>query len=896
MNMDSRQVKEMDKLLVYLKPVRLRDRIFLSPYVKYVFPTILIALTVPLAAYGLLFAPLVKDKTGNVTCHIYSSYFVECAPGRNLTYDECVISGCCYNVLTNVCHHSLPSRHGYIVSSMSDSGASLTPRKTHSPFGSVNRDAVSLEIQSIDANHLEIILSMGDSTTRSSVDSKKRNFFQNFSKRDERLTEETLNVMPRNSESRTIAVELDSVSNLIPYVHYPEFSVSIARASSSVNDSTYIWTTARGPLILTESYWEWSIFMTNSTVYGLNDVQLNGTTNFIYNNENGTIIPAFLGITENGDGMACYVDYEGPMEIKMNNGSNLIILRGFSLPEMISVHIFAGPTPLDAVRQLGTSFSHMSQTPKGMSHGLHVCPNGDLTPLEDIILDLNNTILITEVIKVPWDSHCLHQKLCPTIELNLTDDALKKINLGREILSSTNRSFQPHLSPMLFHGNASLSSHLGSERLLLTDNNTQIYNGLYLASPVVYPDWANSRVPSTAESYLLNYIKELRTDLIYVRDSWPKDEQGMDFDGSSMGFDYMPQPLRDLMCNMTVPFDLISSTSSVHHTRHNSYSRSFRNFIQSNATVLELRGIAGEAGNSSWASLRKAIRVGVGSGLVGLLPPPMYVCGTGTHAVYLEADLCVRWYGAAVPWPHVMVLPERLPGSSYLPTAASLNAAKLLRLRATLATYQHTNLAKYYREGTPVMASTSLYYPKEPEVRDSWDQFMWGESILIGLVTLPEVYQVTMWIPGQYTWRHLQGGSPVTSSNCSTSVTAAIGEIVSLLRPGHVVPVHETVADTTLGTMRNDLDLLVNLLCDNECLAFGSIFYGEEEKGGDFLKIGTTNSSFTLENILSVQNYACDRTQAQSTFIRSVQILGTESHRINQNLCNLTEDTYEIIF
>ena len=107
----------------------------------------------------------------------------------------------------------------------------------------------------------------------------------------------------------------DSESDMNIYVHTPEFSITVTRKKNPKNNP--LLSTARGPLILTESYWEWTLYMTNGSLYGLNQLELNGTKNSIYRNENGTVLPAFLGITEDGEGTACYVDYDGPMEIQV---------------------------------------------------------------------------------------------------------------------------------------------------------------------------------------------------------------------------------------------------------------------------------------------------------------------------------------------------------------------------------------------------------------------------------------------------------------------------------------------------------------------------------------------------------------------------------------------------
>lgn len=70
-------------------------------------------------------------------------------------------------------------------------------------------------------------------------------------------------------------------------------------------------------------------------------------------------------------------------------------------------------------------------------------------------------------------------------------------------------------------------------------------------------------------------------------------------------------------------------------------------------------------------------------------------------------------------------------------------------------------------------------------------------------MTLPRVTQVLMWLPGEDSWRHLQGGSDVyhPSDTNDTSVPAVRGQIVTLIRPGFVVPIHEVIVSSMFTTM-----------------------------------------------------------------------------------------------
>lgn len=90
--------------------------------------------------------------------------------------------------------------------------------------------------------------------------------------------------------------------------------------------------------------------------------------------------------------------------------------------------------------------------------------------------------------------------------------------------------------------------------------------------------------------------------------------------------------IQTLMGNATVPCTLVSSArGKLHYAEHGLYSSDFSKFVRQRGdlTSLVVRGLFGESGNSSWAALAAAILAGVGSGIVGQLPSPMYACGTG---------------------------------------------------------------------------------------------------------------------------------------------------------------------------------------------------------------------------------------------------------------------------
>lgn len=96
------------------------------------------------------------------------------------------------------------------------------------------------------------------------------------------------------------------------------------------------------------------------------------------------------------------------------------------------------------------------------------------------------------------------------------------------------------------------------------------------------------------------------------------------------------------MNNRTLPSELLTPTGNYHYSIHNNYSQAFRNFIRTVVPTVEFLGPPGEATNTSWSGLRRAIRSSIGAGIVGQLPPPMYICGTGNFDSLIHEQLCIR--------------------------------------------------------------------------------------------------------------------------------------------------------------------------------------------------------------------------------------------------------------
>lgn len=126
-----------------------------------------------------------------------------------------------------------------------------------------------------------------------------------------------INLRSKKSQTSFHNISNTDLYGLSVQVNSPAFSITILRHRFNSTEIKLL-TTSLGPLIVTENYWEWTIHLINITLYGLESTFINGTTHWLYNNAQSSKVPAFFGITLDGEAFACYVLYSGPMEIQVS--------------------------------------------------------------------------------------------------------------------------------------------------------------------------------------------------------------------------------------------------------------------------------------------------------------------------------------------------------------------------------------------------------------------------------------------------------------------------------------------------------------------------------------------------------------------------------------------------
>lgn len=130
----------------------------------------------------------------------------------------------------------------------------------------------------------------------------------------------------------------------------------------------------------------------------------------------------------------------------------------------------------------------------------------------------------------------------------------------------------------------------------------------------------------------------------------------------------------------------------------------------------------------------------------------------------------------------------------------------LIRLRSALFPYNYTTLRAAHETGLPMMRAMALAYPGDSELRKLYDQYMWGDSMLVApiyekgatgrSVHLPEGKWLHYW-----TFASQEGGQRI-------DIDAPLGKDPLFIRTGSVIPMREPSATISSEADRH-LTLLV---------------------------------------------------------------------------------------
>jgi alpha-D-xyloside xylohydrolase len=216
------------------------------------------------------------------------------------------------------------------------------------------------------------------------------------------------------------------------------------------------------------------------------------------------------------------------------------------------------------------------------------------------------------------------------------------------------------------------------------------------------------------------------------------------------------------------------------------YGNDFFNFTRNvNDTGRKYTAVWNGDTRSTFAGLEVSVKNGLRSGAINF---PMWGSDTGGYIRVPEKELFARWleFSAFSPMMEILIGPKRTIWDDY--------DEELVRITKTfdvmhhdLIPYTRSYLYQATRTGMPVMRALTFAYPADGSLSDTWDEYLYGENILVAPVTTAGVVSRNVYLP-QGRWMDYNDRRTVYDGMKTITAAAPLGTIPLFVREGAIIP------------------------------------------------------------------------------------------------------------
>ncbi|CAN9381530.1 unnamed protein product [Alternaria alternata] len=232
---------------------------------------------------------------------------------------------------------------------------------------------------------------------------------------------------------------------------------------------------------------------------------------------------------------------------------------------------------------------------------------------------------------------------------------------------------------------------------------------------------------------------------------------------------------------------------------------------------------------STWGSMFLSISQAFTMMMSGI---PMFGADTCGFARNTDFQLCSRWMelSAFFPFYRNHNVKATIGQEAYRWSSVAESARRAMAVRYSLFGYMYTLFYHAHTKGETVMRALAWEFPNDESLRETYNQFMLGPSILVTPVLVPNVETVQGVFPGVgsgerwYDWYTLTGVDAEPGEN--VTLQAPLEHINVHVRGGAVLVLQEPKL-TTAETRKTPYSLLVAL--DSNSAASGDLYLDDGE-------------------------------------------------------------------
>lgn len=828
----------------------------------------LAAIVIPAFAYLFFFSQEIGHAPKQQlmgTCGHPTLYHIQCG-FRNISQDECHRLGCCFTSLST-CYHSLPSEHQYQLDGDWFNGAFLTPARNLTPYLTTAAPKIQVHLNVLQLTRIQLSLST--------------------------VPEETT----RQQTSRQINIV--DTDELQARIYSPTFFVEVKRKSNE----EIIFSTARGPLVVTEGFIEWTLHLGVDLLFGLGEAVLEpGRKYLLLNNQNASAVPAIMGYnmkTNQFNGIV--FSTPGLTEIEIVR-SRLIVVRS-QFTGQFELELLSGPNPADLHQQL-KAISQNHYQPPFWFYGVHVCDESLNSTLPSIRADVESMLSDGIV----FDSHCINDDL---FWLSNTMAITMQLEEMMQLLSNSSKRFVPSIVMVLEPtGNPVYITARTNGLVLRSAYNIASYRGLVRNRTAVYLDWRTDRQEMTLWlQQTWKSVRNLNASGYSLKEGSLRDDANKTYPSRSQ-LTYLPEGLNSSIVDLIQWDTKLSNSMEMAIRSQNRMGpemvRKVEREVEEGSLVItgtyDLKtkaAILAQNVSGTWISLRSEVNRAIGLSLAGITFIGTPICGNARDNV--TEELCIRWYQFGSLLPLFKVSADRMPNR--FSKFAKRIMLSSIRKRYALLEYINTLIVTESAYLRPM-----FYHYEEARnyTTELWEQFMVGDSILVAPVLLPQMTQIDIYFPETF-YEFWAGEELPTNDVLQYAVVES--DLPMFIRPSCIVALRQ-ISDEVLGIDEARLQpmyLTAAVGCNirkTKCEASGLVLFAK----GFGLVFHITleqelvvNIQITLENE-SLKNMACSPAgKSLSGEVLFVQLYGHPNRteplveQLDYDLCQkLTTDAYSV--